>query len=212
MYTLAGSAIVPAQPSGPELNADRVEAVTRDNYGPAARYSAQTELMPPELIQFGQVVWDQATLDSGESTEASVVAFFPMGKFDILRLGVDLVLGRDDRLPVAEPNFSGTPDGSAECSSGDTAVRSWPLVAGSTVEMLTTADREVVLGRVIHDEDGDETWWPAAPYLRYQVQHTDNSCDHLFDSRGGLEDESMMAVAGAMTEEPVPTELAPPGS
>jgi len=135
---------------------------------------------------------------------------FPTGRFDLLRLGVDLVLARDDRLPISELNSTGEAAGMERCDDKDVHVQTWPIVAGSTLERLTTADREVVLGRVVSDPDRDGTWWPAVPYLQYQVQYEGHPCDHLFRGGSGLESKSMAGVAGAMAEKPIPPELAPP--
>ncbi|WP_448628446.1 hypothetical protein [Geodermatophilus sp. URMC 64] len=208
LYTLSGSAVSSVNPSGSAMDSVKVDAVTRSNYGPGARSNAGTELTPPELIQFGQIVWDQSTLVPDESTETSVVAPFPAGRFDLLRVGVDLVLARDDRLPISELNSQGSFALTTQCAGREVHVQTWPIIPGSMVEELTATRREVVLGRVLADPYGDGTWWPAVPYLMHQVQREGHPCDHLFEGdSGGLEDESMVGIAGAMTEAPVPPNL-----
>ncbi len=209
LYTISGSTVAAVDPSGSALEWSKVEAATRANYGPGARANAQTWLSPPSLIQFGQVVWDQATLVPKESTEVSIVVFFPVGQFDVLRLGSDLVTAREDRLPIAQPPPAGAPGDTASCGDKEVHVRTWPIEPGSVFERLTVPRQEAVIARVLYDAESDGSWWPAAPYLLHQVQHEENSCEHLFaEDGGGLEDESMVGVVGAMTEQLIPSELA----
>ncbi|MEU4428850.1 hypothetical protein AB0F81_50270 [Actinoplanes sp. NPDC024001] len=216
-YVLAGARVLASNSVGEQLDATKVHAATEYNYGPGARYNASTRLSPTSLIQFGPLTWDQASLEPGESTEVSVVAFFPAGSFDLLRVGADVTIAHDDRIGV-EPFHPGTAAPVQEhgmgtpCAGRRVLVQSWPVEHGSAVEALTQDRREVVLGRVIDDSAEQQgAWWPTVPYLIYQVQRRDlHSCGNLFEEPGSLENASMAGVAGAMAEILVPENLAAP--
>ncbi|WP_204059891.1 hypothetical protein [Microbispora corallina] len=95
--------------SDPASAPERLEAALRENYGPAARYNTFARYGQAELIQFGQVVTDAAVLIPDEETTATVVVFVPRDRltgrrpFALLRLTVDLVFARTDRIPLGPP-------------------------------------------------------------------------------------------------------------
>jgi hypothetical protein len=214
IYVLSGTTLSADNTPGPSLDAEKLAKATGDNYGPSARYNVTTTQSSPELIQFGQVVWDQATLVANESTTATVVAFLPISRYDVLRLGTDLVIARDDRLstgdPITEAGFDRVRGPGADCAGRQTIVRTWPLQHDSLVAWLTQEDTEVVLGYVVDDPTYRSVWWPTQPYLEYQAQRVEHHCAHLFDEdTDGLERTNMVDMASAMTERLVPTTLAP---
>jgi hypothetical protein len=227
MYVLSGTTLAANDTPGPVLDPEKLTPAIGTDFGPSARYSATTTQANPTLIQFGQVVADQMTLVPDESTEISVVAFFPAERYDLLRLGTEIAIARDDRLATGEPtrvadaDLSPAPDEGEhtassrplpECAGRRTVAHVWPVQHSSMVEILTRERTEVVLGKVVEgnpEEDDPAWWWPPQPYLVYQIQPTGQSCGHLFDSYDdGLEIDRMADMTGALTERLVPVELA----
>ncbi|WP_328474029.1 hypothetical protein OHA21_14075 [Actinoplanes sp. NBC_00393] len=213
LYEVSGVKVLASPAStGPEpLDLDRLKDMTDDNYGPGARYSNTTHMEEPELIQFGQVVWDQSTLLPDETTEATIMVFFPLRTYDVLRGGVDIAIARDDRLPIGRPvPGEADPVGTVTpCGPASVVVREWPIETGSLLEQLTEERREIIRGMVIKHPDADGSWWSGVPYLEYQVQRLRETCEHLFAPKGELEEESMAGLSGAMGEILVPAEMAP---
>lgn len=206
MYTLLGAKISAVEAGNGE-ESDGVEPTMDTDDGPAARNNTTTQLSPPILIQSGLFVDDQSVLLPDESTEASIVAFFPAREFDVLRVGADLLIARDDRVAIVTDAVS---DDTNICAGRRVLVREWPIVPGSIIEELINSRQEVVLGRVVEDSSvEDSDWWSPVPYLVHQVQRERETCDHLFDGSGGLEDSIMAGYVGDMGEILVPPVLAP---
>ena len=215
MYVLAGTTIATNDTPDPPLDPTKVTDLTGSedyDYGPAARYNAITIELAPKLIQFGQVVRDQVTLIPNESTQTTVAALFPVGEFDLLRLGVDFAIAREDRLTTGEsikaPASAELTGHATNCDGRDVMIRTWPIQPSNLVERLTHERTEVVLGKVMYDPYSDHLWWPSQPYLAYRVQQTGNGCDNLLNTDVDYRERATKDdLAGAVTERLVPIEL-----
>ncbi|ETK33432.1 hypothetical protein MPTA5024_24465 [Microbispora sp. ATCC PTA-5024] len=220
MYQVTGTPATVTPGSDPASAPERLEAALRENYGPAARYNAFARYGQAELIQFGQVVTDAAVLIPDEETTATVVVFVPRDRlrgrrpFALLRLTVDLVFARTDRIPLGPPvevdSTSATGRDAEGCDGLQVLQKRWPVVYGSLTERLTQSDREVTIGRVIGPPSAVPStprtiWWQDTPSLNFSIHHWDKPCGELLkDTRDesdlDLERRSMLDEAGSVTE------------
>jgi hypothetical protein len=171
--------------------------------GPPPRYSSAAEYGSPELVQFGQIVVDRALLEPGETTRATVQVVLRKGAPGLLRLGIDVLLVRSDRIEVDESQAVEREP--VTCSGRTLWLSRWPLHWSSRVQALTESDREIVTAWQATGPIPDEQrspWWPDLPTLHAQIQHLGKPCEHLFEGGDqGLESRSMMGWAGAVTEQ-----------
>jgi hypothetical protein len=80
-YEIVGSPV--AQTHGPKVDA-RLEARKEGGDDTAARYGAFADFGRASLIQFGRIFWDQTSLEPGEKTKLTLVAFYPKKTFDLV--------------------------------------------------------------------------------------------------------------------------------
>ncbi|MGE5288441.1 MAG: hypothetical protein ACM3ML_14840 [Micromonosporaceae bacterium] len=233
MYEITGTRIGTAKPvtayPDPQRvdHATRVEHPTIDNPdpGPSGRYSAFSLYGPAQLVQFGRLVFDQAWLEPGEYTTATVVAYFPEDEFDLLRLTTDIAFIREDRVTVGDPSPVNTEQLSPNsrlvkgCEDGNVYLTLWPVEERTLFRRLTESDREVVVALVAGPtgeppaatreatdvkSGSDGQWWPDFPGMYASIQHKGRSCGHVINpepsTKRGLEDRSMFSKAGSVSE------------
>ena len=203
MYEITGSAVKPDTPMSDlppgHLDTKRLSQATVEDFGPSARYGTYVEYGQAQLIQFGQIVQDQAWLEPKEFTRATVVAFLPPERFHLLRLTTDIAFVRQDRLRLGE-RISEEKD----CENLRVRMATWPVIYGSALERLTNSEAEVstalVIG-VLPPVSEDTIWWPNVPGLHASIHHTGKPCDHILrDEEGGLEERAMFGRAGSVTD------------
>jgi hypothetical protein len=160
-------------------------------------------------------VTNQAWLEPDESTTATVVAYFPQDKFDLLRLTTDIAFIRQDRVVVGDPENQLVKN----CEGFKIYRTIWPVKQNTLFHWLTESDREVVVALKVgpatkrsvatgEAEDAnsviDGRWRPEYPEMHAEIQHKGRSCGHVINSvlgtGGGLEDRSMFSVAGSVSE------------
>src|SRR5687768_14907628 len=72
------------------------------------------------------------------------------------------------------------------------------------LEYFTSAERQVVIGRVIEDTTKEwvEPWWPSLPRLAYAIQREQGTCGDLLQALDDdeLRQQGMVSEAGSVTE------------
>ena len=233
IYRITGTAIrTPLQVTA-EPDPGRVPHATNDNPGPSARYSTFSLYGPAQLIQFGQLVLDQAWLEPDEYTTATVVAYFPQDKFDMLRLTTDMAFVREDRIaidenitPVSTKKLARNSPLVKGCEGLNVYLTIWPVKQYTLFRRLTESDREVVIALVagparkpsdaVREASNikpeiEGQWSPAFPQMYASIQHTGRSCGHVINpdsTSHGLEDHSMFSQAGSVSEVEIPRRTA----
>lgn len=201
MYEITGTAVYVDPGTGAlgGLDESRWQDAVSHNDGPAARYGARAQYGQAELIQFGPVAWESAWLEPGESTRATVVAFAPAGRYDLLRLTTDVAAAPADRVPVSGGVRQMMP--AEQCGGATVLATRLPLERRSALEWLTTSDQESVTAWVRDGAAESSRWWADHPGLVVQLQHRGLPCAHLFDEGdAGLEDRAKLAWSGAVTD------------
>lgn len=198
MYEITGTKLKAAHP-GKALDKGRWTKALEENYGPAARYNSYASFDKPHLIQFGPVTQENAWLEPGEATRATVVAFTPK-EFGLLRVTTDVAAGRADRIPIEDDQrtpFGGTNE--KDCGGGEGFETRWALHRTSWLGILTSSNQEVMTVWGV-TKGKDSPWWPTNPWIDAEIQRRGKPCTHIFDDDHGLEDEAMVGWSGAVTD------------
>ncbi|WP_405395417.1 hypothetical protein [Microbispora hainanensis] len=230
MYQLTGTATKVSPTRSTALDMAQRNAALNQNYGPAARYNRYTTYQQAQVIQYGQVVEDAAELIPNEESTATVVAFVPPKMFSgnrgfsLLRLTVDVVFVRADRVSLGLPeevdSTSGVGRDQEGCEGRQVLQRRWMVTYASLIDRLTQSRREVAIGRSVRSLAASPPWqvlwWEDVPSLDYSIHHGQQPCGRLLDldldgSDQGLEERSMLSTAGAVTELAAPR-LTPPST
>ncbi|MFJ4846528.1 MULTISPECIES: hypothetical protein [unclassified Streptomyces] len=191
---------ISAPPRG-RLDDDAWRSTVVDGPGPAARYNSVAPPLPPELIQAGPLTWDNVVLEPGESTQATLVAFAPADRFDLLRITTDFAAAPLERVSTDGGRTEAVRPGSCAGATGQRTT--WPLERQSLMERLTTSDQDLVATWITHQEhDAADAgqWWPAYPTFNVQITHRNARCDQVIVPRTDLEDRAKLAKFGALTE------------
>jgi hypothetical protein len=222
MYEITGTPITTPRQVTAYPDTERVQhGAIGNNLGPSARYSTFSLYGSARLIQFGQLVFNQAWLEPDESTTATLIAYFPQGKFDLLRLTTDIAFVREDRIAVGDDSSVNTETLTPNsrlvkgCEGHNVYLTLWPVEQGSLFHWLTESDREVVIALVIGpagkpstaakevNSNIDGPWSPVFPEMHASIQHKGKSCGHVIrpnPTDRGLEDRSMFSEAGSVSE------------
>ncbi|GAA1264406.1 hypothetical protein Psi02_64220 [Planotetraspora silvatica] len=231
MYQLTGTATSVSPTRSVAIDTSQRDAALKENYGPAARYNRYATHQQAQVIQYGQVVEDAVELIPNEESTATIVAFVPPSVlsgdkgFSLLRLTVDIVFVRADRVSLGVPDAvdsTSTASGSERdhegCEGRQVLQRRWTVTYGSLIDRLTQSRREVAIGRTVQSSatglPEPDLWWEAIPSLDYSIHHGQQPCGRLvnpdqYGSDRGLEERSMLSTAGAVTELAAPRPIPP---
>jgi hypothetical protein len=168
--------------------------------GPVSRYSQYAGLHDVTLIQFGSIVIDGGWFEPSEESTTRLVAYFPKGKFDLIRLTTDIATVKADDLEVDESSPEGPRSDVLRSSQlkdldGDTTVvtTSWPVQELSLFRRLTRSDRQLHNARVTGGPplDDKEPAYNFYPWMLIFIGH-----------RGHFEEEAASLIG---SDEPLET-------